>query len=145
MEAKSKRTDTVPSDDSSRHQTPTRSVRVPYVGKISKSFGKRLKSLLDKGGQQTKIIYQTTKVQNWFSLKDPDPKEITSQVVYEFECRGDQDTRYIGYTNRTLQERVKDHLGGKTAVSDHISICTRCREGVTINDFCIMKKMPREK
>ena len=78
MGEKSKRTDTIPCDDSSRNQKPTRSVRVPYVGKISKSFGKRLKSLLDKGGQDTRIIYQTTKVQKWFSLKDPDPKEITS-------------------------------------------------------------------
>ena len=142
MDARNRRKDTLPCENtpvtSAQDLKPV--LKIPYVGKISASFAKRLKRLLDKGGQDTRVVYRTTKVANWFSLKDPDPKEITSKVVYEFECRGDQDIRYIGYTDRTLRERVMDHLGGKTAISDHISTCARCSEGVSINDFKILKK-----
>ena len=61
--------------------------------------------------------------------------------MYKFTCRGDPGTNYIGYTNRTLRERVKEHVGGTTAISDHISICAKCsNEGVGIDDFIILKR-----
>ena len=60
----------------------------------------------------------------------------------KFTCRGDPDTNYIGFTNRTLRERVKEHLtSGSTAISDHISLCKTCDEkGITIDDFSIIKR-----
>ena len=47
----------------------------------------------------------------------------------------------IGYTNRTLKERVQEHLKGKTAVSDHIVGCEHCnKNGVSIDNFEVLKK-----
>ena len=115
--------------------------RVPYLGRISASFAKRLRTLLSVSGQDIRIVYKTTKVQDSFILKDPVPKAISSKVVYKFTCRSDPDTNYIGFTNRTLSERVKEHVSGSTAISDHISVCTTCNsEGVTIENFQIIKR-----
>ena len=117
-------------------------LKVPYLGKLSIVFAKRLKNLLSTGDQRIRTIYQTTKVQNSFVLKDSIPKEISSKVVYKFTCRGDPGTNYIGFTNRTLRERVREHVAsGTTAISDHISVCKKCyTEGVTMVNFKIIKK-----
>ena len=86
-------------------------------------------------------IYETTRIRDYFKLKDSVEKDILSKVVYQFSCSGDSRVQYIGYTNRTLQERVKEHLGGKTAVSDHVGTCETCNgEGVSINNFDVLKK-----
>ena len=62
-------------------------------------------------------------------------------MVYEFMCRGDPDITYVGFTNRTLKERVKEHVSGKTSISDHIAQCNPCQsQGVTIDDFKILRK-----
>ena len=115
---------------------------VPYLGKISTAFGKKLQNVLrSSSDQQIRVVYKTTKVQDAFTLKDPVPKEIASKVVYKFTCRGDPGTNYIGFTNRTLRERVKEHVSGTTAISDHISICAKCNdEGVGMDDFIILKR-----
>ena len=137
--------------DNHRDDSPSRQVRepqgrqialnVPYLGKISTTFAKRLRTLLSSSGKDIRTIYKTTKVQDSFILKDPVPKAISSRVVYKFTCRSDPTTNYIGYTNRTLSERIKEHVCGSTAVSDHISACTACNgEGVTIDDFAIIKR-----
>ena len=48
---------------------------------------------------------------------------------------------YIWFTSRPLVERVKEHLKGKTAVSDHISNCNTCKnKKLTVNNFGILKK-----
>ena len=53
--------------------------------------------------------------------------------------------QYTGYsyhnTSRPLVERVKEHLKGKTAVSDHISNCNICKnEKITVYNFGILKE-----
>ena len=76
-----------------------------------------------------------------FVLKDRPPKHMESKVVYEFTCRGDPDIKYVGYTNRTLEKRVKEHTSIGSAISDHISVCTDCKtKGVTIDDFVILHR-----
>ena len=116
-------------------------LKVPYLGKISVTFAKRLRNLLRTSGQDIYTVYSTTKVQDSFILKDPVPKPISSKVVYKFTCRNDPGTNYIGFTNRTLSERVREHTSGGTAISDHISICSTCNnDGVTIDDFQIIKR-----
>ena len=116
-------------------------LKIPYVGKTSILFAKRLKRLLQTEDDNIRVVFKTTKVLESFQLKDPVPKEMTSRVVYEFRCRGDPDITYVGFTNRTLKERVKEHVSGTTSVSDHISHCTVCNnEGITIEDFKILKR-----
>ena len=83
----------------------------------------------------------TNKISNYFSNKDKTSHNLKSNVVYECKCSKDKSIKYNGFTSRPLVERVKEHLKGKTAVSDHISNCNICKnERITVNNFGILKE-----
>ena len=114
-------------------------LKIPYVGKVSVDYGRKIKSLLQ--ANQVKVVYETTKVQHSFQLKDPIPKPLLTRVVYQFTCRGDPNIKYIGQTMRTLKERVNEHLRGGSAITDHIGQCRDCQnQGVTMEDFIVLQK-----
>ena len=117
-------------------------LKVPYVGRPSILFVKRMKRVLNNTiARNARFVYTTSKVKDHFRVKDTDPKELLTQVVYSFKCRSDPDTEYIGYTNRTLNERVKEHSSGGTRISDHIANCHSCGSTkITCDDFSIIKK-----
>ena len=120
-------------------------VKIPFIGKPSLLFAKRLARLIqNRMGKMIQVVYETVKVKDSFKLKDNVPKEISSRVVYKFSCPGDPDTAYIGSSNRTLNERVKEHLDFKregSAVSQHITQCQACiTKGITINNFVILRR-----
>ncbi len=76
-------------------------LKVPFVGKPSTTFSKRMRALIrSETNQDLKIVYSTTKVGDYFSLKDVTPREILSKVVYKFRCPVDPETSYIGFTTR---------------------------------------------
>ena len=86
-------------------------LKIPFVGKPSVDFGKRVSALMaDKFGAEINVIYTSLKVGSFFSLKCHTPLPLLSRVVYKYTCLGDQDTSYIGMTIRTVTERVKEHL-----------------------------------
>ena len=102
-------------------------LKIPYIGSRSVAFSKRIKNLVkSEMNLDVQTVYETVRIKDQFRLKDAVAKEILSKVVYRFSCSSDSRIQYIGYTNRTLRERVKEHLGGTTAISDHIGTCTRC-------------------
>ena len=71
--------------------------------------------------EDVKVIFTTSKIGNHFSNKDKTPHELKPNVVYEYKCSKEKSIQYIILTTRPLIERVKEHLKGKTAVSDHIA------------------------
>ena len=74
---------------------------------------------------------------NYLSNKDKTPHELKS-MFYKYKCSYDESIQYIGFTSRPLVERVKEHLKGNTAVSDHISNCNICKnKNITVNNFGI--------
>ena len=87
----------------------------------------KLEKLLNNYIEDFKVILTTTKVSTYFNNKDKTPYELKSNVVYEYKCSYDKSIQYIGFTSRPLVERVKEHLKGKTAVSDHNSNCNVCK------------------
>ena len=117
-------------------------LKVPYVGRPSILFVKRMRKVISNNiKSKVRFVYTTNKVKDHFRVKDSDPKELLSHVVYSFKCRSDPDIQYIGYTNRMLKERVTEHIRGGTRVSDHIASCLTCRSTkITIADFAILKK-----
>ena len=115
--------------------------KIPYVGRPSLHFGKRIKALFRGIMDNIKIVYTTAKVRDYFSNKDITPKPFLSQVVYQFTCLRDADTKYVGFTNRKLQHRAHEHLRtGTTAIGDHISSCNECANGASLDNFNILKK-----
>jgi hypothetical protein len=128
--------------DKENGQEPFRPmIKIPFIGKSSTLFSRKLRRLVKSECElDVRVVYQTKKVKDYFVLKDDIPKAIKSKVVYKFTCSSDSSVSYIGYTKRNLLERVKEHLGGNTAISDHISVCSSCNtNGVTIKNFEILK------
>ena len=77
---------------------------IPYLGKISKEFGLQIQSLIKKRfDTEITIVYKTTKVQEYFSLKSKTPLTLNSNVVYMFTCSRDVNVTYIGMFARHLR------------------------------------------
>ena len=116
-------------------------LKIPYVGRISEVYGRRIKRLMKTVDQEIRLVYGTTKVSDALHLKDPIPQDLQAKVVYQFTCRGDPNIQYIGHTNRTLKERYLENVRGGTAISDHITQCQSCDiKGVTMDDFKVLKR-----
>ena len=86
-------------------------VEIPYVGAPTSLFGKQLARI----GQEinpNSCIQIITKppmtVGNYFSLKDPIPKNLCSRIIYHIKCL-DCDAAYIGKTIRQATRRLKEH------------------------------------
>ena len=120
--------------------------KVPFVGDHSYSFGKKMKKLLESVTKKTvRIVYTSFKIKNYFSLKCRTPKQLLSNVVYQFKCQHDAEVSYIGETKRHLITRVKEHLAVnnssmKSEVKSHVLNCDSCMSGASIKSFKVLKK-----
>ena len=90
-----------------------------------------------------RVVYNTCKLGSFFSLKSGVPLVLQSNVVYQFTCRLDADTIYIGKTIRSLATRAKEHLRPTasrrdTAVTTHLRTCEPC-QSATLNDFKVLR------
>ena len=102
---------------------------LPYIGKDTVKFGKRLKkSFMETFSVDLKIAYKNFKVGEYFPLKDQTPPLFAPNVVYRFQCSVDGGTSYIGVTTRQLHARIAEHLNPrqKSAVQSHMARCKPC-------------------
>ena len=94
---------------------------VPYIKKVSEKFSKNITKNLETIGINIKVAFRTSKVGNYFSLKEKINKLYRSCIVYKFQCPGDLDTQYIGETERQLFVRIKEHTQPtNSAIFSHI-------------------------
>ena len=94
---------------------------IPYIGKPSHTFSKKLRALIkNKFNVNMNIYFKSFKVGNHLQLKCSTPTELSSNVVYKFSCPCDT-ISYIGYTTHHLTARAHKHLNlnsnAKTAVN----------------------------
>ena len=99
---------------------------IPYIGKPSHTFSKKLRtSIKNKFNVNMNIYFRSFKVGNYFQLKCFASTELSSNVVYKFSCPCDTAISYIGYTTCHLITRAHEHLNlnsiAKSAIKDHIS------------------------
>ena len=118
-------------------------ITVPYIKKVSEKFGRNITKSLEAMDINIKVAFRTTKVGNYFSLKDQVNKFYRSCIVYKFQCPGDLDTQYIGETERQLFVRIKEHTkptNSSSAVFSHIEQCNICQNHTNIfNCFDVIK------
>ena len=89
--------------------------------KISKSF--------KEINVKTQIVFTSTKVSSYFSLKDRTNVFLKNCLAYEFKCLSDSNITYIGKTKRFFGKRLGEHgLKGNTAVSKHMKNCQACAQ-----------------
>ena len=107
-------------------------LRIPYYGKESVKFAKKLSNIICKKFDiDIKIVYSTFKIKNYFRLKCRTPFPLLSNVVYQFNCAENAQVSYIGYTKRHLISRFAEHTVPKVAkkshVFAHIKQCVSCK------------------
>ena len=119
---------------------------IPYLGKISKEFDLQIQSLIKKRfDTKITIIYKTTKVQEYFSLKSKTPLILNSNVVYKFTCSRDVNITYIDTSARHWSIKAGEHLNvsrsGKSAIKEHIKKCSSCKtQPHNMKQFEIIRK-----
>ena len=122
---------------------------LPYIGKDTIRFGKRLKkSFLNAFSMDINIVYKNCKVGEYFSLKDQTPPLFAPNVVYKFQCSVDGGTSYIGVTTRQLCARIVEHLNPKqqSAVQAHLAHCNPCCDLPVISrQFSVLKRCRSER
>ena len=81
--------------------------KLPYIGNLShhiESFN-------------IKLVFNSFKIKNHFSYKDPIPDDLKSFLVYKFTCASCSSS-YIGKTCRHFKTRIEDHI--KKDTKSHI-------------------------
>ena len=81
------------------------------------------------------------KIGDFFSLKCKTPEFLLTNVVYKFQCFLDENTAYVGKTDRHLVTRISEHLDPKkkSAVTKHLADCPACRHHGK-KQFSVLKK-----
>jgi len=102
--------------------------KLPYIGQQSVVLKKRLVRIFKQCDVEINCVFTSFKVGSYFSLKDKTDSVLDASLVYEFQCSNDSSTNYIGKTKRYLQQRVREHLTGRSAIYDHISHCVHCQD-----------------
>ena len=110
---------------------------LPYFGQPSIDFRKKLIKLTKGFNLNLRVVYTTSKVSGYFSLKDKTPTELIAKCVYKFTCSCDKNNSYIGKTIRHLAIRSKEHLTGNSAIFDHVQNCRDCTNA-SLENFKIL-------
>ena len=63
---------------------------------------------------------------------------LMANVVYQFTCLRDANSTYIGKTIRHLATRVKEHATSSSAIKEHLSSCTTCKNNYSCNSFKVI-------
>ena len=87
-------------------------LRIPYLGKPSVWFKKEIVKEIEKYfGLPLDTSFFSCKIGDFFSLKCKTPEFLLANVVYKFECFLDENTAYIGKTDRHLQTFGHQNFG----------------------------------
>ena len=108
--------------------------KIPYIGNPSLVLKKKLRKLFKKCEIDVNIVFSTSKVSSYFSLKDRTNPALKASVIYQFSCLDDPSCSYIGKTKRHLQIRIGEHLKGPSAIFGHISKCQVCQNNSNNNN-----------
>ena len=123
---------------------------LPYLGPISlqtkTTLKKSLKNILNCCKMQI-VFKNKTRLGNSFYFKDQIPNDLTSDVVYKFQC-GLCNESYYGECVRHLNVRIGEHIGispltkkqvkpKNSSVADHLLFCNH---SASYDDFSILTR-----
>ena len=118
---------------------------LPYIGKCSKRLHRKISAIMQ--GHEITLVqaFRTVKVESYFSLKTKIPYLFKSDVVYKFVCSRDENTQYIGESERQFFRRIKEHCtpssSTNSAVLEHLDNCGSCSSSTNIvNCFSILRQ-----
>ena len=123
---------------------------LPYPGSISLQTRTKLKKSLKNilNCCKLQIVFKNkTRLGNNFHFKDQIPKDLTSGVIYKFQCRPCNES-YYGECIRHLNVRSGEHFGispltrkqvkpKNSSVADHLVLCNH---SASYDDFGILTR-----
>ena len=88
-------------------------VNLKYAGKKVEQLMSKMKKIVSNSledGVKPKVVYNSTKLSQFFNVKDPVPQKCKSDLVYKSTCpQTDCNESYIGETERCFEEHIIDH------------------------------------
>ena len=120
---------------SSDDEIESLAMKIPYMGPEGEKLVKTLKKKIKRNSSRNlrvRIIYKTTKISDFFSVKDKIPDEQKNDVIYDIQCPGCGE-HYIGKTDCCFRKRM-DEQGSKPdqPMFQHLEKCEQFRHIISL-------------
>ena len=118
--------------------------KLPYIGNLSHYIKNKLSKLYKEHCQENfkiKLVFNSIKIKNYFSYKDPIPDDLKSFLVYKFTCASCS-FGYIGETCRHFKTRIDEHIkkDNKFHIFKHLHSTATCFDSYNSLCFKIIDK-----
>ena len=112
-----------------KHKSDVHYFKLPHIDNLSQHFKNKLEKLCKESCKENfnmKLVFNSLKLKNYFSYKDPISNDLKSSLVYKFICAG-YSSSYIGETCCHFKTRIEEHIkkDNKSHIFKHLhSIAT---------------------
>ena len=118
--------------------------KLSYIGNLSHHIKNKLSKLCKefcKENFNIKLVFNSFKIKNSFSYKDPIPDYFKSFLVYKFTCASCSSC-YIGKTCRHFKNRIEKHTknDNKSHICKHLNSTATCFDSYNSVCFKIIGK-----
>ena len=112
--------------------------KLPYIGNLSHHIKNKLSKLCKefcKEDFNIKLVFNSFKIKNYFSCKDPIPDNLKSFLVNKFTCASCSFS-YVGKTYRYFKTRIEEHIKkeSKSHIFKHLHSTATCFD--SYNSIC---------
>ena len=107
-----------------KDKSDVRDFKLPYIGNLSHHIKIKLSKLCKefcKENFNIKLVFNSFKIKNYFSYKDPIPNDLKSFLVYKFTCASCSSS-YIGETCHHFKTRIEELIkkDNKSHICKHL-------------------------
>ena len=118
--------------------------KLPYIGNLLHHIKNKLLKLCKRFCEEnfnTKLVFTSFKIKNYFSYKDPIPEDLKSFLVYKFTCVSCSSS-YIGETGRHFKTGIEEHVkkDNKSHIFKHLYSTVTCFDLYNSLSFKIIDK-----
>ena len=112
--------------------------KLPYISNLSHHIKNKLSRLCKefcKENFNIKLVFNSFKIKNCFSYKDPIPNDLKSFLVYKFTCASCSSS-YTGKTYHHFKTRIEEHIkkDNKSHFFKHLHYTETCFD--SYNSLC---------
>ena len=112
--------------------------KLPYIGNLSHHIKNKLSKFSKefcKENFNIKLVFNSFKIKNYLSYKDPIPDDLKSFLVYKFTC-GSSGSSYIGETCCHFKTWIEEHIkkDNKSHIFKHLHSTATCFD--SYNSLC---------
>ena len=118
--------------------------KLPYIGNLSHHIKIKLSKLCKefcKENSNIKLVFNSFKIKNYFSYKDPIPNDLKSFLVCKFTCASCSSS-YIGKTCCHFKNRIGEDIkkNNKSHIFEHLHSTTTWSDSYNSLCFKIIDK-----